>query len=379
MFQKASSLRRIGAVLVKELRQLRRDRPTLSMIVMIPLVQLLLFGYAIDTNPKHMPTTLLIKDDSPFARSFVQGLKNTEYFKVDGDTFSEDAAKALLQKGLTQFVITVPENFGRDLVRGQKPAVLIEADAADPTASASALASVSGVVDAVIRSDLSGPLGYLKTKELPFSVMTHKLYNPEGFSRYNIVPGLMGIVLTLTGVMMTALAHTRERERGTMENLLSMPIRPFEVMIGKIAPYMIIGFIQSALIVAAAQILFGVPILGSLSLLSAALLIFIICNLALGFTVSTGAHTQMQAMQFSFALFLPSVMLSGFMFPFFGMPHWAQVIGQALPVTYFIRIVRGILLKGATFAEVLPNMWPLLIFMIVAAIVALKLYRSTLD
>lgn len=379
MLMKDSSLRRIWAILLKELRQLRRDRPTLAMMVMIPIMQLLLFGYAINTDPKHMPTTILVKDNGLFARSFIAGLKNTEYFSIDRETSSEDDARSYLQKGLTQFVVTIPENFSRDLVREEKPAILIEADATDPTASAGALASVSGVVDTMIRNELTGPLGYLKTGKAPFSVEVHRLYNPEGFARYNIVPGLMGIVLTITGVMMTALALTRERERGTMENLLSMPVRPFEVMVGKIAPYMIIAFVQSTIIIFTARFLFDVPILGSLALLGVALLVFIICNLGLGFTVSAGARNQMQAMQFSFFLFLPSVMLSGFMFPFRGMPGWAQAIGHAIPATYFIRIVRGVMLKGASFVEVWPNLWPLLLFMVVAAAVAMMLYRKTLD
>jgi ABC-2 type transport system permease protein len=321
----------------------------------------------------------LVKDNSSFARTFVAGLKNTDYFSIDRETFSENEARSFLQKGLTQFVVTIPENFSRDLVRGQKPAILIEADATDPTASAGALSAVSGVIDTVIRSELTGPLAYLKNGPAPFSVETHRLYNPEGFSRYNIVPGLMGIVLTITGVMMTALALTRERERGTMENLLSMPVSPFEVMVGKIAPYMIIAYVQSTIIILAAKLLFSVPLLGSLALLGVALLVFIICNLGLGFTVSAGARNQMQAMQFSFFLFLPSVMLSGFMFPFRGMPAWAQAIGHSIPATYFIRIVRGVMLKGASFAEVWPNLWPLLIFMVVTAVIAMKLYRRTLD
>ncbi|MDD3372018.1 MAG: ABC transporter permease, partial [Alphaproteobacteria bacterium] len=306
-------------------------------------------------------------------------LKNTEYFDITDQTFSDAEAHAQLQKGERQFVVTIPENFTRDLIRREKPTIQIEADATDPTASAGALATVSGVIERLIEKELTGPLATLKTSSPPFGVEVHRLYNPEGFSRYNIVPGLMGIVLTLTGVVMTALSLTRERERGTMENLLSMPVAPFEVMVGKIAPYMVIGFVQSAIIVLTAKFLFCVPILGSLWLLAAALLIFIVCNLALGFTVSAGAQNQMQAMQFSIMLFLPSVLLSGFMFPFRGMPEWAQTVGQALPTTYFIRIVRGILLKDNTFAEILPNLWPLAIFMVLISLAAMKLYKRTLD
>ena len=373
------SPRRIGAILIKEVRQLRRDRPTLAMMVMIPIIQLLLFGYAINTDPKHMPTTLVVEDHSLFARSIIAGLNNTDYFSIDRETSSETYARSLLQEGLTQFVITIPEDFGRDLVRGQKPSVLVETDATDPTASSGALAALPGVIDRIVRHDMTGPLAYLKNRAAPFQIEAHRLYNPEGFSRYNIVPGLMGIILTMTGVMMTALALTRERERGTMENLLSMPVSPFEIMIGKIAPYVIICYAQSAMIILAAAFLFDVPVIGSLPLLASVLLVFIVCNLALGFTVSAGARNQMQAMQLSFVLFMPSVLLSGYMFPFHGMPKWAQMVGESLPATYFIRIVRGIMLKGDSFAEIIPNLWPLMVFMAVISAVAMKLYRRTLD
>ncbi len=373
------SPRRIGAILIKEVRQLRRDRPTLAMMVMIRIIQLLLFGYAINTDPKHMPTTLVVEDHSLFARSIIAGLTNTDYFSIARETSSETYARSLLQEGLTQFVITIPEDFGRDLVRGQKPSVLVETDATDPTASSGALAALPGVIDRIVRHDMTGPLAYLKNRAAPFQIEAHRLYNPEGFSRYNIVPGLMGIILTMTGVMMTALALTRERERGTMENLLSMPVSPFEIMIGKIAPYVIICYAQSAMIILAAAFLFDVPVIGSLPLLASVLLVFIVCNLALGFTVSAGARNQMQAMQLSFVLFMPSVLLSGYMFPFHGMPKWAQMVGESLPATYFIRIVRGIMLKGDSFAEIIPNLWPLMVFMAVISAVAMKLYRRTLD
>jgi len=371
--------RRIIAMFIKEMKQLRRDKTTLSMIVMIPIMQILLFGYAINTDPKHLPTTVIVEDNSILARNIVIGLKNTEYFSIDNEVTSDREAQILFQKGSTQFVITIPENFERDLIRGQKPSVLIETDATDPTASAGALASVAGVIENIIKDEFHGPLAYLKTPEGPFKIETHRLYNPEGFSRYNIVPGLMGLILTMTGMIMTALALTREKERGTMENLLSMPISPFEVMIGKIFPYLIISYIQSGIILAAAKFLFGIPILGSLTILTGVLLIFIICNLALGFTISTGADNQMQAMQMSFGFFMPSILLSGFMFPFRGMPEWAQAIGNILPTTYFIRIVRGLLLKGTSLTETVPNLWPLLIFMIVISAIAMKLYRRTLD
>lgn len=379
MLCEACSFRRMYAVMAKEFIQLRRDRATFAMIILIPIMQLVLFGYAINSDPKNMPTVLLMRDRSQIARSFVAGIKNTEYFNIKSEVSSEKEAQLMLRQGLVQFVVTIPENFGRDVVRGEGPGILIEADATDPTASGGALGAVSGVQDAIIKRDFTGPLAFLKGRAQPFNVEVHKLYNPEGFSRYNIVPGLMGVVLTMTGVIMTAIALTRERERGTMENLLSMPVKPIEVMAGKIAPYVIIGYIQSAIIVIAAKLLFGVPIIGSLLLLSAALVVFIVCNLAMGFTVSAGASNQMQAMQMSFMVMLPSILLTGFMFPFWGMPHWAQAIGSILPATYFIRIVRGILLKGNGMIEIWPDFWPLLIFMAVITAIAMRLYRRTLD
>ncbi len=374
----ALSLRRLVAVMKKEFTQLRRDRATFGMIILIPLAQLILFGYAINTDPKNLPAAILSHDTGRMARSVVDALKHTDYFKIERELKNDDEGRLLLQKGLTQFVITIPENFERSLVRGLSPTILIETDATDPTASAGALGALQGVLEKWKRAEMTGAL-FRKQTPPPFGFSVHRLYNPEGFSRYNIVPGLMGIVLMMTGVMMTALALTRERERGTMENLLSMPVTPFEVMAGKVAPYVIIGYIQSAIIVIAAKVLFDVPVLGNLWLLSALLLIFIICNLALGFTISTASRNQMQAMQLSFAPFLPSVLLSGFMFPFKGMPEWAQTIGSLFPATYFIRVSRGILLKGAGISELWPNIWPMLIFMVFIVLISLKLYRKTLD
>jgi ABC-2 type transport system permease protein len=373
------SFSRMRAVMVKEFTQLRRDKTTFSMILFVPLMQLVLFGYAINTDPKHLPTAVLSRDQSEFSRSFVAGLKNSEYFAIEQMVNSEDESRLLLRQGKVQFVITIPEHFGRDLTRGTRPKILIEADATDPLATAGALGAVSGIVDIAVGHDLKGPLAALKGKPAPAEVILHRSYNPEGLSRYNVVPGLMGIVLTMTGIMMTALAITRERERGTMENLLAMPARPIEVMAGKIAPYVMIGYIQSAIIVLAAKILFGVPLLGSLFLLSGVLIVFISCNLALGFTLSANALNQMQAMQMSMMMTLPSILLSGYIFPFRGMPIWAQWIGSLLPVTYFMRIVRGILLKGNGLPEIWPSLWPMMVFMVVITAFAMKRYKQTLD
>lgn len=375
----AFSLRRTWAIMIKEFRQLRRDRSTFAMMILVPIMQLLLFGYAINSDPKHMPTAVLAQDHGIFARSFIAGLKNSDYFSIDREATSEMEARLLLQQGKVQFVVSIPENFERNIIRGEKPSLLIEADATDPTASAGALGAVGGILDMIVKQEFIGPLSFLKGKANPIQVQVHRLYNPEGFSRYNIVPGLMGIVLTMTGVIMTALALTRERERGTMENLLSMPVRPIEVMTGKITPYVLIGYVQSFLIIMASRYLFDVPIIGNIGLLSVALIVFIICNLALGFTMSAASQNQMQAMQMSFMVMLPSILLSGFMFPFWGMPKWAQIIGSFLPATYFIRIVRSVLLKGGDFIEIWPHFWPLLIFMLFITALAMKLYRRTLD
>lgn len=374
-----ASFRRISAILRKEFIQLKRDRATFAMIIMIPIVQLMLFGYAINSDPKHLLTAVLSRDNSPIARSFITGLKNSEYFYISQEIKTEEEGHLLLQQGKMQFVISIPENFHRNLIRGAKPALLIEADATDPTAISGALGAVEGVLDRVIKRDLKGPLSMLDPSSPPFSVTVHKRYNPEGFTRYNIVPGLVGIILTMTGILMTAMALARERERGTMENLLSMPSTPFEIMVGKMTPYIFIGYIQAFIIIVTARFLFGVPILGSISLLCAILLVFIMCNLALGFTISTWARSQMQAAQMSIMLLLPSLMLSGFLFPFQGMPTWAQMIGRCIPMTYFVRIIRSIMLKGGAFVEIWPNVWPLLIFMVVITAITLKVYRKTLD
>ncbi len=373
------SFRRAGAVLAKEFTQLRRDTVTLRMIIMIPIMQLLLFGYALNTDPKHLPAAVLSQDNSAISRAIVAALKNTEYFSIDYDITSDDQGHELIKRGNVLFVISIPPHFERDLVRGDHPQILIEADASDPVAASGALAAANGMMERVFNQELKGPLAALKNNPPPITLVSHRLFNPEGFTRYNIVPGLIATILTMTGIMMTALSMTRERERGTMENLLAMPVRPLEVMAGKITPYVMIGFFQSAMIVFFAHFLFGVPVIGSLGLLFGALTIFITCNMALGFTLSAAAQNQTQALQMSFMIMLPSILLSGFLFPFLGMPHWAQAIGSAIPATHFIAISRGILLKGSNFMEIWPHLWPLLVFMVVITLIAMKRYRRTLD
>jgi len=370
---------RFMAVAAKEFIQMRRDRLTFGMIVGIPILQLVLFGFAINSDPKGLPTAVLAADHGTFARSLIRGMENSGYFRVVQQVESRAAAEELLDLGEVQFVLTIPPDFSRRLLRGERPAVLLEADATDPAATSNALSAFNTVSQTVLNRDLEGDLQYLKRKPEPFEVRVQRRYNPEGVTQYNIVPGLMGVILTMTMVMMTGLAVTRERERGTMENLLATPVRPIEVMVGKIVPYILIGLIQVTLILAASRFLFHVPMLGNLLLLYGSVLLFIAANLMLGVTFSSIAKNQLQAMQMTFFFFLPSILLSGFMFPFRGMPNWAQNVGNVLPLTHFLRLVRGILLKGNSLVEMLPNLWPIALFMVLVAALGLKLYRQTLD
>ena len=373
------SWERFLAILIKEFRQVRRDRLTFGMMVRVPILQLLLFGFAINSDPKHLPAAIVIHDQSEFSRSFVAGLENSGYFRVTHRLQSEAEGDALLASGRVQFVLVVPPDFSRRLVRGERPAMLLAADASDPAATGNAIAALAGIGQRAIGRELSGPLAALKPAEAPFEIRVQRRYNPEGLSSYNVIPGLIGVILTMTMVMMTSLAMTRERERGTLENLLATPARPLEVMLGKIVPYILIGYVQVAVILLAARLLFDVPMVGSLALLSLVLVVFIAANLAVGFTFSTIARNQLQAMQLTFFFFLPSMLLTGFMFPFRGMPGWAQVIGELFPLTHFLRIVRGIMLKGNGIAEVSAHLWPIALFMLAAGLVALMRYRQTVD
>ena len=373
------SFSRFWGIVVKEFLQLRRDRITFAMVLGVPIAQLLLFGYAINTDPKDLPMAVIAADRSEFTRSYLAAMKTTGYFHIVGELPDEEAGRAALARGDVQFVLNIPVDFTKRLLRGERPALLVEADATDPSAMATAIASVQQIVSQVARKDLTGPLAKLSGGAPAFDVRLHKLYNPEGISQRNIVPGLMGVILTMTMVMMTGLAMTRERERGTMENLLATPVHPLEVITGKILPYIFIGLIQATIILLAARFLFGVPIVGSLASLYVVILVFVGAQLTVGITLSSLAQNQLQAMQLTFFYFLPSMLLSGFMFPFRGMPGWAQGIGSFLPMTYFNRLVRGILLKGNGFADLWPNLWPLLIFTIVVMTIAVRSYRKTLD
>jgi ABC-2 type transport system permease protein len=370
---------RFVAVLMKEFVQMRRDRLTFAMMIGVPIMQLVLFGYAINMDPKGLPAAVVTAESSPFSRSLTRALENSGYFRVVATPRTVDEADRLLTLGEVQFVLQVPEDFSRRLQRGEKATVLVEADATDPAATSNALSALTQVALTGLDHDLTGTLANLKAGAAPFEIRVHRRYNPEGITQYNIVPGLMGVVLTMTMVMMTSIAMTRERERGTMENLLATPVRPLEVMLGKIIPYILVGYVQVVVILTAAKFLFDVPMVGSLVLLSTLLILFIATNLAIGFTFSTLAKSQMQAMQMTMFFFLPSMLLSGFMFPFRGMPQWAQVLGEVLPLTHFLRIVRGIMLKGAALADVTPHIWPLALILLAVSAAALMRYQRTLD
>jgi ABC-2 type transport system permease protein len=370
---------RFLAVLIKEFVQMRRDRLTFAMMIGVPIMQLVLFGYAINSDPKRLPTAVVSAEASPFTRSFVRALENTDYYRVVAQPRTVEEADRLVAMGEVQFVITIPQDFSRGIQRGDTPVLLVEADASDPAATGPAVAALSALNLRALDNDLTGALAARKAGPPPFEVRVHRKYNPEGITQYNIVPGLMGVVLTMTMIMMTSIAMTRERERGTMENLLATPVSPFEVMLGKIVPYILVGYVQVAVILLAAKFLFQVPMVGSLTLLTGVVVLFIAANLAIGFTFSTVAKSQMQAMQMTMFFFLPSLLLSGFMFPFRGMPVWAQWLGEIFPLTHFLRIVRGILLKGSTAAEILPNVWPLALILAVVSIAAMRRYNRTLD
>ena len=370
---------RIVAVMVKEFIQMRRDRLTFAMIIGVPIIQLVLFGYAINTDPKRLPTAVVVADNGPFVRAIVAAMEVSNYFDFGEGTKSEAEANRLIARGDVAYVVTIPAGFERKLVRGERPQLLVEADSTDPSATSNALGALSQIVDNAVASEAAGVLSGVAPGMPPVDVILHRLYNPEGVTAYNIVPGLLGTILTMTTILMTALALTREVERGTIENLMAMPARPYEIMLGKIVPYIGFGFLQVAVILIAAELLFNVPMVGPIETLLAVTLLFVAANVTLGYTFSTIARNQMQAMQMTFFFFLPSILLSGFMFPFRGMPEWAQVIGQAIPLTHYLRVVRGVMLKGGGFAEVSGSVWPLAVFWAAVAAIALIRYRRTLD
>src|SRR5499427_1206337 len=367
--------RRTGAMLLKEFLQLRRDRITFATMISIPLMQLVLFGYAINTVPRDLPTAVLMQESSDVGRTILKALENTRYFKVTRQVHDEAAFDRVLQSGQVLFGVEIPVNFERDLRRGDKPALLVAADATDPVASGSALGALNQLIQTALVNDRlipdSGPP--------PFEIRTHARYNPAQSSQLNIVPGLLGTILTLTMLIFTALSVTRETERGTMENLLSMPITPLDIMLGKITPYVLVGFLQATVIVLAGVVLFSVPIVGNIGLLATLTTLFIATNLSVGYTFSTLAQNQLQAVQMAMMYFLPNLLLSGFLFPFAGMPKWAQYVGETLPLTHYVRIVRSIMLKGATLADFQIDALALIALMLVAMTIAVTRFRRTLD
>ena len=373
------SLRRVLALLIKEIAQLRRDPLTMAMIFGIPMMQLFVFGYAINLNPMNLPTAVSIADPGPLARTIVAALRNSSYFDIKEETRDPAQARRMLQDGRVTFVVEIPVNFSRDIVRGATPDLLIEADATDPAAGSFALAAFNNLAGTALRDDLVGPLAMRAQGPAPFNTVQHLLYNPESITQYNIVPGLLAIILTMSMVLMTCLALTRERERGTYENLLAMPATPLELMIGKIAPNIVIGAVQSCVILTMAHLRFHVPMLGSLTVLAVALAVYITANLAVGYAFSTIAGNQLQAMQMTMFFLLPSILLSGFAFPFMGMPAWAQDIGEVLPATHFLRIVRGVLLKANGWPAIAPDLGALCAFLFVVGAIALLRFRRTLD
>lgn len=373
------SWRRLLAVMIKEFIQLRRDRLTFAMMIGIPLMQLALFGFAINGDPKRLPTVIVAHQHGTFTRSLVAALENSGYFHIVATHDNDKEADHLLAQGKVQFALTIPADFEAKVIRGERPSLLLEADATDPSATGNAIAAIQALGSTALNHDLVGPLAALHGRPAPFEVRIHRRYNPEGITQYNIVPGLMGVILTMTMIMMTALGVTREVERGTMESLLATPVRPLEVMIGKIAPYILIGYVQVAVILLAARLVFGIPFVGSLLLALGCILLFILANLTVGITISSVARNQTQAMQMTFFFFLPSMLLTGFMFPFRGMPGWAQVLGEVLPLTHFLRLIRGVMLKGNALPELWPSIWPLLVFMLIVLAIGLKRFRRTLD
>ncbi|MBU1305823.1 MAG: ABC transporter permease [Alphaproteobacteria bacterium] len=373
------SLSRFFAVLRKEFIQMRRDRVTFAMMIGLPIVQLMLFGFAINSDPRHLPTLVEINDDGPLVRAVLAGMATSDYFDFIGTVHGPAAGDDALRRGTASFVVVIPADFERDVMRGRHPDLLIAADAADPAAVGGAAAALGGIVSVASAQTLTGPLASLAGSPAPFGIIVHRQYNPEGRTSTNIVPGLLAIILSMTMVMITAVAIVKERERGTMEMLISTPVKPLEVMLGKILPYVLVGYVQTTVFLLAAFVVFGVPFEGSFLAFFIGFNLFILGNLALGFLISTLARSQMQAMQLSFFTILPSILLSGFMFPFAGMPGWAQTLGSAVPATHFIRLVRKVMLKGADSADVAGQFGALAAIMVVFAVLAMLRYRQTLD
>ncbi|TIO04784.1 MAG: ABC transporter permease [Mesorhizobium sp.] len=373
------SFARLGALLIKEFIQMRRDRITFAMMLGVPLMQLVLFGFAINSDPKSLPTALVAMSNDQYTRAMVSALQMTGYYRFDHVAQSAAEAEALMAKGAVSFVVTIPADFARRVERGDSPQILIEADATDPSAASGAVSTLSKVASQALLRAQGMQATAAENAKTQLQVVVHQRYNPEGISQYNIVPGLLGVILQMTMVMMTAMALTRETERGTMENLLAMPSSPAEIMLGKVLPFLVVGAVQVAVVLVAAKLLFSIPFVGSLTLLLSTVLVFVLSLVLLGYTISTMARSQMQAMQLTFFFFLPSLLLSGFMFPYRGMPGWAQVLGEIFPLTHFLRITRAVMLKGAELPAIATEIGWLVVFVALFAGVALMRFRRTLD
>jgi ABC-2 type transport system permease protein len=370
---------RVLAVFFKELVQMRRDRPTFAIMIAMPIVQLVLFGYAINSDPRHMPAVVEMREDGPLTRAFLASLRASSYVDIVAIADRDEQAAQMLRSGRALFLIDVPEGFERRLIRGERPQLLIEADASDPVAAGGALGAMQQIADQAFAPSFVGPLAFLAPGQSPYEIVVHRSFNPAGITAYNIVPALLGVILTMTMVMITSIALTRETERGTMENLLATPVRPVEVMIGKTTPYIFVGAVQVLIVLAVSTLLFRIPFTGSPLAFFWGVALFIFANLMLGYLISTAARTQMQAMQMTFFVFLPSILLSGFMFPFRAMPGWAQAIGECLPITHFLRIVREVVLKSATLADIAADLGALAIILLALSTLALMRFRRTLD
>jgi len=373
------SLRRLWAIIAKELVQMRRDRVTFAMMLGVPLMQLVLFGYAINTDPKRLPAALVTTSHDHYTRAMVTAMELTGYYRFDHVVNSESEAEKLIESGEVSFVVTIPSDFARRVDRGDRPQILIEADATDPSVASGAISTIGTVASTALLRELGQQAVSEREAADKIEVVIHRRYNPEGITQYNIVPGLLGVILQLTMVMMTAMALTREIERGTMENLLAMPATPLEIMLGKVLPYLGVGAVQVVVVLVSAKALFSVPFFGSVSLLMACILLYVLGLVLLGYSISTVSRSQMQAMQLTFFFFLPSLLLSGFMFPYRGMPDWAQALGEMFPLTHFLRIIRAVMLKGADYPVIASEVWALVAFAIAFAALALFRFRRTLD
>jgi len=373
---------RLLAIARKELLQLRRDRLTLAMMISLPVVQLLLFGYAINTDVRHIPTAIFDQDRTAQSRELVQSMVATGFYDIAGEVESYEDISRAMRRGDARVALVIPSRYGSDVVSGRTAEVQLVVDGSDPQIVASASNTLASLVTARAGEMMVARLsrtGSGAAAAIPLAVEPTTWYNPDLRTAVYIVPGLVAIILTMTMVMLTAMAIARERERGTLELIIVSPVRRVELIVGKILPYIFIGYVQMTLIFLVGKFVFEVPIMGSLPLLYALAFVFIAANLALGLFFSTLAKTQQQAMQMSFFFILPNILLSGFMFPWEGMPRPAQILSQALPTTHFLRIVRGITLKGASLQDVMPELVWLVAILVALVVIASLRFRKKLE